>query len=168
MVEAAADTKMILEEMIAEVLDHGKRTSLAERIMEMTGIPVAIRIGMITKGMKEEEQDQTTDRAPKEIRAGRIMAVIGIPEAVAAERLVEAPGVTAATRNILLRMNGIGKGIKAGTGRTTRWKKMMTIVRREVQEQEDECSVNQPEKMMKACANYLRINSRIYTGLKKL
>lgn len=164
----AADMATITDIEGGKILWIGKVMNMetgVERIMEMTGIPVAIKTGMIMKETKDGVATQAWDGTPKEIRAERVTAVIGTPEAVAAERLAEAPGVTPVTRNIILRMNGTGKGTKSGTGQTTRWKKMMTIVRKEAQ---GEGRSSGPQvKTMKACANYLRINSRIFIGLKK-
>jgi hypothetical protein len=131
--------------------------------LTMTGITVAIRTGMTTS-VKEVEADMPMSGGPV-ARKDPATTAVGIREIVAVARIMVMPGVTAETRKIILRMNGGDKGSKTGHNMTTRWKKMMGIAKARAEGAEEEAVP--PEKMMKACANYLRINLRICTGLKK-
>lgn len=134
-------------------------------IMERTGKLVVNKIDMIvTKGIQATVEDTTTGANNQETgKADPGPAVIGIREAVATERLRKTTGITPVTRRIIL-MNGITRADSA-THPINRWSRMMVVVRRQAHGEDREAVLR--VKMMKDCASYLRINSRICTGLKK-
>jgi hypothetical protein len=152
---------------LAAVVDMRMKDITGEegRIMERTGKPVENKTDMIvTKGFQATVEDTTTGASSQETgKAGPGPAVIGIREAVATERLRKTTGITPVTRRIIL-MNGITRAVSA-THPINRWSRMMVVVRRQAHG-EDREAVPQV-RMMKDCASYLRINSRICTGLKK-
>jgi hypothetical protein len=161
----------LVDGVLAKTAEDGRATietaALKEGpIMDTIVILAEIKIDIVMKELKGDAIHQAMTGELAENKEGQqVMAAIGIPEAVTVESLEEVPGMTQVTRIIIPRMNGEDKEVKAGLKRTTRWKKMMGIVRLETRAEVP--SPDRPEKMMKACENYLRISSRICIGLKK-
>jgi methionine-rich copper-binding protein CopC len=158
--EAGQDT---MTSTIPETVDDTRMIAIteAERIMELTATQVENKKDMIvTKETQPTAEDPVTVAHKEVVRTAPMQAVIGIPEAVATERLMATPGVAPATRRIMLTMSGMKKATANGHN-TTRWAKMMAVVKRQP------LKAGQQVKRMKDCASFLRINSRICTGLKK-
>ena len=135
----------------------------ADQKMKMTVILVACEIDLKTVITEVQKIGEAHSAGiPQVLKVGETK-VNGILEEPAVVQ-PEAPKVTSETRNLVLRINGATREVRPGHPTMTRWKKMKMIVRH-VNLEPTEADL--PEKMTKACVNYLRISSRICTGLKK-